>query len=150
MYFDGHYCGHQFVFRISPGKLISHQRVFYWCYLPAILLLKVYCWTYTGERQAQKFREKYVNAILSQEIGWFDTCGAAELSTRVAELTGKIQDGLGRKVGDSLQYVTQVIGSYCVAFYLGWRLAVVLLAAFPLIAGAGEFKSLRFFALMIA
>lgn len=44
----------------------------------------------TGERQTQKFREKYVNAILSQEIGWFDNCGANELSTRVAELMEKV------------------------------------------------------------
>jgi ATP-binding cassette subfamily B (MDR/TAP) protein 1 len=100
-------------------------------------ILQVYCWTYTGERQTQKFREKYVNAILSQEIGWFDTCGAGELSTRVAELCGKIQDGLGRKVGDSIQYIAQIVGSFAVAFYLSWRLTVVLIAAFPLIAGAG-------------
>eukprot|EP01034_Spumella_vulgaris_P028668 gene28668-35567_t len=42
----------------------------------------VWCWSVTGERQTQKFRERYVNAILSQEIGWFDSCGAGELSTR--------------------------------------------------------------------
>lgn len=79
-----------------------------------------------------------MNAILSQEIGWFDTCGAGELATRVAELCGKIQDGTGRKVGDSIQYITQIIGSFAVAFYLSWRLTVVLIAAFPLIAGAGK------------
>jgi len=100
---------------------------------------QVYCWSYTGERQTQKFRERYVNAILSQEIGWFDTCGAGELSTRVAELIGKIQDGTGRKVGDSIQYLAQIIGSYVVAFYLSWELTVVLIASFPLIAGAGAF-----------
>lgn len=79
-----------------------------------------------------------MNAILSQEIGWFDTCGAGELATRVAEICGKVQDGIGRKVGDSIQYLTQIIGSYAVAFYLSWRLAIVLIAAFPAIAGAGE------------
>jgi len=44
----------------------------------------------TGERQTQKFREKYVNAILSQEIGWFDNCGANELASNVPELIGKV------------------------------------------------------------
>lgn len=47
-------------------------------------------WSIAGERQSQKFRVKYVRAILSQEVGWFDTCGAAQLSTRVADLTGKV------------------------------------------------------------
>eukprot|EP01034_Spumella_vulgaris_P034639 gene34639-42727_t len=101
--------------------------------------LQVWCWTSTGERQTQKFRERYVNAILSQEIGWFDSCGAGELSTRVAEITGKIQDGTGRKVGDLIQYTTQFLGSYIAAFYLSWKLTLVLLAALPLIAGSGYF-----------
>ena len=102
----------------------------------------MYCWTYTGERQAQKFRERYVNAILAQEIGWFDDCGAGELSTRVAEVIGKIQDGSGRKIGDALQYLAQIIGSYTLAFYLNWRLTLVMLASFPVIAGAGRFAQL--------
>eukprot|EP01032_Pedospumella_encystans_P033036 gene33036-37319_t len=101
--------------------------------------VQVYGWTLSGERQTQKFRERYVNAILAQEIGWFDDCGAGELSTRVAEVIGKIQDGSGRKIGDSLQYVTQIIGSYTLAFYLNWRLTLVMLACFPLLAGSGAF-----------
>ena len=79
-----------------------------------------------------------MNAILSQEIGWFDTCGAGELATRVAELCGKIQDGTGRKIGDLIQYTTQLVASYVVAFYLCWQLTIVLIAAFPLIAGSGK------------
>jgi len=50
--------------------------------------MQVYFWSAAGERQTQRFREKYVRSILSQEIGWFDTCGASELSTKVADLTG--------------------------------------------------------------
>jgi len=109
------------------------------------LSLQVYCWTYTGERQTQKFRERYVNAILAQEIGWFDDCGAGELSTRVTEVIGKIQDGSGRKIGDTLQYLTQVIGSYVLAFYLNWKLTLVMLASFPLIAGTGNTNKAPFF-----
>ena len=56
-------------------------------------VMQVYFWSAAGERQCQRFREKYVKSILSQEIGWFDTCGASELSTRVADLTGKVQVG---------------------------------------------------------
>lgn len=52
--------------------------------------LQVSFWSLTGERQSQQFRIKFVKAILSQEVGWFDTCGASELSTKVAELTGKV------------------------------------------------------------
>jgi ATP-binding cassette, subfamily B (MDR/TAP), member 1 len=101
--------------------------------------VQVYCWSATGERQTQRFRERYVNAVLSQEIGWFDTCGAAELSTKLAETIGKIQDGMGRKVGDLVQYLTQVVAALAVAFYLNWKLTCVLLAAMPCIGAAGAF-----------
>ena len=101
--------------------------------------LQVYCWSVAGERQAQKLREKYVRAILSQEIGWFDTIGASELATKVADAAGKVQDGLGRKVGDLLQYIAQFIAAFLVGFYLCWKLTLVLLCAIPLIGSAGAF-----------
>ena len=106
-------------------------------YLHIKLQAQIYCWTRTGERQAQRFRECYVNAILSQEIGWFDDCGAGELSTRVAEVIGKIQDGTGRKAGEAIQLLSQLVASYILALYLDWRLTLVMFASFPLLAGAG-------------
>jgi ABC-type bacteriocin/lantibiotic exporter with double-glycine peptidase domain len=51
----------------------------------------------------------------------------------------QIEDGIGRKLGDMLQYIGQFVGAFVVGFYLSWRLTVVLLASFPLIAGAGAF-----------
>lgn len=100
---------------------------------------QVVSWTVTGERQVQKIRNKYIRAILSQEIGWFDTCGAAELSTRCADTCGKLQDGLGRHLGALLQNLFTFLTSFVVAFYLSWNLTVVLLASLPFIAGAGAF-----------
>lgn len=100
---------------------------------------QVACWSITGERQTQKFRERYVRAVLSQEIGWFDTIGANELSTKVGDNIGKVSDGIGRKVGDLLQYISQFIGAFIVGFYLCAKLTAVLLASLPLIGGAGYF-----------
>ena len=65
--------------------------------------------------------------------------GATELSTKVAELSGKVQDGVGRKLGDCIQYVVQIIGAFAVAFYLSWELSLVLLVSFPLVGAAGFF-----------
>ena len=56
----------------------------------------------------------------------------------MAEICGKIQDGTGRKIGDMIQNGTQFIFSYAAAFYLSWKLTLVLVAAFPLIGGSGE------------
>ena len=92
-----------------------------------------------GERQTQKFRETYVKAILAQEIGWFDECGANSLATRVADLSGKVEDGLGRKTGDMLQYIVQTVAAFVIAFYFSWSLTLVLLATLPFIAISGAY-----------
>ena len=63
-------------------------------YVSAVIFVtaavKVYCCSAFGERHAQRIRERYVEAIMRQEVGWFDTEGAAELSTRVADKCGKV------------------------------------------------------------
>ena len=50
-----------------------------------------------------------MQAILSQEVGWFDIQGAGEMGTRVADLIGRVQDGLGRKAADLIQNLAQVL-----------------------------------------
>jgi ATP-binding cassette subfamily B (MDR/TAP) protein 1 len=96
-------------------------------------------WSVSGERQSERFKTQYVQAILSQEVGWFDTCGAGELSTRVADLGGKLQDGLTRKVSEMVQSTCEFILSFVVVLYLCWQLTVVLLASFPLIGFSAYF-----------
>ena len=101
--------------------------------------MQIVCWIIAGERQVNRFRAKYVQSILSQEIGWFDACGASTLSTKVAELTGKIEDGLGRKTGDMIQYIAQTVAAFVIAFYYSWKLTLVLISALPVIAISGAF-----------
>lgn len=46
---------------------------------------------------------------------------------------------MGRKVGDLLQNLTQLIACLAVAFYLQWKITCVMLCAIPMIAIAGAF-----------
>lgn len=48
-----------------------------------------------------------------------------------------MQDGLGRKIGDLVQYTTQFVFAFVIAFYYNWKLTLVLLSAFPFIALSG-------------
>jgi ATP-binding cassette subfamily B (MDR/TAP) protein 1 len=40
-------------------------------------------WTYTGEVNAKRLRERYLQAILRQDIAYFDNVGAGEVATRI-------------------------------------------------------------------
>lgn len=116
------------------------------CYVSLVNIcscsVQVACWSVAGERQTQKLREKYVRSILRQEIGFFDLNAASTLSTKVADLSGAVQDGITRRASEVFQYSAQFLGSYAVGLWLCWRLALVLVTALPLIGGAGAFMVL--------
>lgn len=43
----------------------------------------VYIWGYTGEVSTKRLRESYLQAILRQDISFFDNVGAGEVATRI-------------------------------------------------------------------
>lgn len=43
----------------------------------------MYTWTYTGEVNAKRTRERYLGATLRQDIAYFDKVGAGEVATRI-------------------------------------------------------------------
>jgi ATP-binding cassette, subfamily B (MDR/TAP), member 1 len=100
----------------------------------AVAALQVSCYSITASRQAKRIRAAYVGAILKQEIAWFDMNEPGQLSTRVADLTVTIQDGMGRKFADVVQFLAMMIGGVIVGLIKGWQLALVLLAFTPFIA----------------
>lgn len=40
-------------------------------------------WVYTGEVNAKRIRERYLEAVLRQDIAYFDNVGAGEVATRI-------------------------------------------------------------------
>ena len=51
----------------------------------------------------------------------------------------KIKDGIGEKVGVAIQAASTFVGGMAIGFYYGWKLALVMLAAAPVMAVAGYF-----------
>ena len=43
----------------------------------------MYIWVYTGEVNAKRIRESYLQAVLRQDIAFFDNVGAGEVATRI-------------------------------------------------------------------
>ncbi|KAG2599993.1 ABC transporter B family member 4-like isoform X2 [Panicum virgatum] len=94
--------------------------------------LQVSCWTVAGERQATRLRSLYLEAVLRQDIAFFDVeMTTAEAASRMSADTVLIQDALGEKVGKYIQLVTSFVGGFIVGFVRGWMLALVVLACIP-------------------
>ncbi|KAE9221307.1 hypothetical protein PF002_g15627 [Phytophthora fragariae] len=99
--------------------------------------LQVFCWTVTASRQSKRIRSLYVNAIVTKEIGWFDVNEPMQLSSRVADATITIQDGIGSKMSDLLHFSSTVVTGIVIAFVKGWELTLILLLVVPFVAISG-------------
>ncbi|CAM9323468.1 unnamed protein product [Pylaiella littoralis] len=93
-------------------------------------------WTIAGECQALRMRRAYVQCILKQDIGWFDEHPAGQLPTAVTANMAKVQDGLGRKVGDIVFNGLSGLAMLATAMALNWPLGLVMLGCVPLIAAS--------------
>ncbi|RLN48604.1 hypothetical protein BBJ29_008200 [Phytophthora kernoviae] len=101
--------------------------------------LQVYCWSVTASRQSKRIRSLYVNAIITQEIGWFDLNDPMQLSSRVTDATIAIQDGMGAKMSDLLHFSSTLVSGIVIAMVKGWELTLILMAVVPFVAASGIF-----------
>ncbi|CAG8514236.1 2992_t:CDS:2, partial [Diversispora eburnea] len=90
-------------------------------------------WVYTGERIARQIRERYLRAILRQNIAYFDKIGAGEITTRITSDTHLVQDGISEKFAMAFQYFVQFIASFFIAFFKSWKMTLVICCLIPLV-----------------
>ncbi|RXH74628.1 hypothetical protein DVH24_029349 [Malus domestica] len=95
-----------------------------------VAFLEGYCWSKTSERQVLKIRYKYLEAVLRQEVGFFDSQEAttSEVINTISKDTSLIQEVLSEKVPTFVMHSSVFISGLAFSTYLSWRLALV---AFP-------------------
>ena len=65
-----------------------------------------YCWTRTGERQAARMRERYLKAVLRQDVVYFDLhlTSTSDITKSVFSDSLVMQDVLSEKVSPVLSF----------------------------------------------
>jgi ATP-binding cassette subfamily B (MDR/TAP) protein 1 len=65
-------------------------------------LAEGYCWARTAERQASRMRERYLRAVLRQDVEYFDlkVGSTSEVITSVSNDSLVVQDVLSEKVSN--------------------------------------------------
>ncbi|KAG6578590.1 ABC transporter B family member 19, partial [Cucurbita argyrosperma subsp. sororia] len=114
----------------------------YFVYLGLIVCVSSYaeiaCWMYTGERQVSTLRKKYLEAVLKQDVGFFDTdARTGDVVFSVSTDTLLVQDAISEKVGNFIHYLSTFLAGLVVGFVSAWRLALLSIAVIPGIAFAG-------------
>ncbi|KFY76832.1 hypothetical protein V499_03610 [Pseudogymnoascus sp. VKM F-103] len=109
--------------------ILSHN-VLYFIYIAVAEFVTVYIFTvgfiYTGEHMSGKIRERYLEACMRQNVGFFDKLGAGEITTRITADTNLVQDGMSEKVGLTLAAVATFVTAFVIGFIKYWKLTLIL------------------------
>uniref|UniRef100_A0A8D3C270 ATP-binding cassette, sub-family B (MDR/TAP), member 11a n=1 Tax=Scophthalmus maximus TaxID=52904 RepID=A0A8D3C270_SCOMX len=104
----------------------------------------------SGELLTRRLRTLGFQTILRQEIGWFDDPrnSPGVLTTRLATDASMIQGATGSQIGMVIDSLTNIGASVIIAFYVSWKLTLVILCFLPLVglSGASQAKLLTGFA----
>lgn len=102
----------------------------YFVYLAIGMFVSVYITTvgfyYTGERITRNLRKAYLRTIIRQNMAFFDTLGAGELTTRITSDITLIQEGITGNLSVSLTAAATFISAFIITFAEYWKLALVL------------------------
>lgn len=75
----------------------------------------MFTWIYTGETTTRRVRENYLQAILRQNIAFFDRLGPGEVTTRIETDTHLIQEGISDKIAISVFFIAIFISGFVIA-----------------------------------
>lgn len=92
--------------------------------------------TMAGERITQRIRERYLAAILRQNIAYFDGLGVGEVNTRLTTDINLIQDTITGKASATLSAVATFVSALVISFIKSWLLTLVVLPAQVLIVAS--------------
>ncbi|NWS93849.1 ABCBB protein, partial [Mionectes macconnelli] len=112
--------------------------------------LQGYTFAKSGELLTRRLRKIGFQAMLGQDIGWFDDRknSPGALTTRLATDASQIQGATGSQIGMIVNSLMNIGVALIIAFYFSWKLSLVILCFLPFLAlsGAVQAKMLTGFA----
>jgi ATP-binding cassette subfamily B (MDR/TAP) protein 1 len=98
-------------------------------------------WVRNSEVAAKRIRERYLQAILRQDITYFDSVGAGEVAIRIQNDTYLVHLGISEKVPMAAMNLSTFATGYIIAFVRSWKLALACCSILPFIVLAGAFMN---------
>lgn len=130
----------------APDPKYMNREIGKYCYLligmsSAALLFNTVqhlFWDTVGENLTKRVREKMFTSVLRNEIAWFDReeNASARIAARLSLDAHNVRSAIGDRISVIVQNSALLLVACTAGFILQWRLALVLIAVFPLVVGA--------------
>ncbi|KAK5602504.1 Bile salt export pump [Crenichthys baileyi] len=106
-------------------------------------MLQGYAFSKSGELLTRRLRRIGFQAMLGQEIGWFDDHrnSPGALTTRLATDASQVQGATGSQIGMIVNSLTNIGVAVIMSFYFSWKLTLLILCFLPFIALSGGFQA---------
>ncbi|CAA2969117.1 multidrug resistance [Olea europaea subsp. europaea] len=137
-------------FRTDKSSITSHARGYSFVFIGLGVfnfftnLLQHYNFSVMGEKLTKRVREMLLGKLMTFEIGWFDESEntSAAICARISTEANMVRS----LVGDRLSLLTQAffgaVFAYTLGLVLTWQLALVMMAAQPLLIGSFYSRSI--------
>ncbi|XP_051130267.1 ABC transporter B family member 1 [Andrographis paniculata] len=130
----------------NPDHAFMIREIAKYCYLligvsSAALIfntLQHFFWDTVGENLTKRVREKLLAAVLKNEMAWFDQeeNESSRVSARLALDANNVRSAIGDRISVIMQNSALMLVACTAGFVLQWRLALVLIAVFPVVVAA--------------
>ncbi|KAK9319347.1 P-loop containing nucleoside triphosphate hydrolase protein [Lipomyces orientalis] len=88
--------------------------------------VKTYLFRNRAEILSARIREQYLAATLRQNIGYFDTLGPGEITSRIASDTVAVQDAMSEKISYLISHTTTILAATVVAYIRAPLLSLIV------------------------
>lgn len=130
----------------SPNHAYMIREIAKYCYLligvsSAALIFNTmqhYFWDRVGENLTKRVREKMLAAVVKNEMAWFDQeeNESSRVAARLALDANNVRSAIGDRISVIMQNSALMLVACTAGFVLQWRLALVLVAVFPIVVAA--------------
>ena len=95
-----------------------------------------------SEKLTERIRNTAFESILRQDIAFFDVeqNSTGALTSNLSSDAQKVQGVSGATIGTLLQMLSNLLGSMIISLIYGWKLALVAIAALPLLVFTGAMR----------
>ncbi|KPJ18849.1 Multidrug resistance protein-like 49 [Papilio machaon] len=88
---------------------------------------------YAASRQIDRVKERFLKAVLRQDITWYDLNTTMNFATKVSDDVEKYREGIGEKVAMFVYLVMSFVTAVIISLVYGWELTLVILSCAPVI-----------------
>ncbi|KAL9186963.1 hypothetical protein ACHAXT_010683 [Thalassiosira profunda] len=84
-----------------------------------------------AEEMTYSLKTRWFDALLRQDMAYYDLQDVSGTAMLISTAGSRYKNGVGRKLGEGVQFFFTFLGGFAYAFYCSWRTSLVLLAVVP-------------------